>query len=79
MTLRDWIASRTNKYNAAIASLAAVATGYIAMLSPDEMTALGLSPKAVVIGLGVAKIADSLVNLWLRAVTTAPLEGRAEQ
>jgi hypothetical protein len=74
----DWWASRTIRFNTAMAALFTASLPILIMVDEAQLVALGLSPKIIMIAMALIKIADNFANNKFRAITTKPLAGRAE-
>lgn len=75
---RDWLKSRTIRFNTTIAALSAAVMPVVLSIDESKLVALGFSSKTVVITAAVISVASSLYNNRLRRKTNHSLAGRAD-
>lgn len=74
---KDWISSRTNRFNALFVSFNATVVPLLASLDETDLQALGFSERAIVISLIGINVLAGWWNTRLRAKTSTPLSGRS--
>lgn len=77
MRFSDWIASRSVRLHAAFAALWTAALPVLAAFTAEDWAALGLSQRGVILAMALMNILHAAGGLYVRAITTAPLAGRA--
>lgn len=77
-TWSDWLASRTMRLHGILIAATTAAVGYLMTLDETDLEAFGVSPRNIIIALGLIRIASDSYGAWLRTDTTKPLAGRTD-
>lgn len=76
-TWRDWLASRTIKFNAFMAAAWAALLPVFLTMTAADWQAIGFSERTALLAVMAVQIAGNAWNAYLRADTHRPLAGRS--
>lgn len=77
MTIRDWLASRSMRLHLFFTAAYSAAMPVLIGFSEADWEVVGLSQRAALIIVAGLNIVHGLSGTYMRFITTAPLEGRA--